>query len=153
MKIRKLPIVLLLCTMFFFVSSALSSNTASVRIVFSVEPIAAVAVTQDGVSTGNNKSYVTVRDGIKTIRGNGLVWTVNYPGVRISARSDGGLENLTVSPTNIKGGSGKGTILLRGADQDLITDLDIGIGHCDLEYQVPASSDGVATVIYTITSQ
>ena len=130
-----------------------AGSTASIALSGRVDPIAVLAVTQAGISTGDVKSYVSVRNGIKTIHGEGLIWTVNHPGARIFVRGDGGLKGLTVRAVNEVGGTAGGTVLLGYNDQELVADILLGTGHCDLEYKVPTSSEGEATVIFTISAQ
>jgi len=150
---RNMSGILILGMTVLLAGSAVSSNTASMRVVIIVEPIAVFAVTQGGVSTGDNKSYVTHNNGVTTIVGDGLAWTVNMPNVRITAHSDGVLgDGLSVRAVNVIGGRSGGNVTLRDSEQDVVIDITPGIGSCSLEYTVTGSPSGTETVTYTIAS-
>lgn len=134
-----------------------AGNQAGVKISGSVEVIAVVAVTQGGVSTGDNKSYVTVHDGVTTIVGDGLVWRVNTPNVKITVHSDGGLGSnnlsLSVYAVNVKGGQSSGRVTLGSVEQEVVSNITFGTGSCYLEYQVVGSPNGTEIVTYTISAK
>ena len=146
---RLILLILLLCLVAPVVSgSAPPSGSASLTIAGRVDPVAVVAVTDNGAPMGD-RSLVNIEDGKMTIWGNGLAWRANYR-TKITAISDGGISDLTVCAVNQSGGArSAGTVALGSSAQVVVSDIFCKAGHCDLVYRSSATN-GMATVVYTI---
>ena len=146
---RLVFLILLLCLVTPVVrGSAATSASASITISLRVDPIAVVAVTDNGAPMGD-RSLVNIEDGKMTIWGNGLAWTANFR-TKITATSDGGIPDLTVCAVNGSGTArSAGTVALGSSTQVVVSDIFCEAGHCDLVYRSSATN-GIAMVIYTI---
>jgi hypothetical protein len=142
-------LVLLVCLNAPVVSGrAATSASASLTISSRVDPIAALAVTDNGAPIGG-RSLVNIEDGKMTIWGNGLAWMANYR-TKITAISDGGISDLTVCAVNQSGTArSAGTVILGSKAQVVVSEIFGEVGHCDLIYRSRATN-GMATVVYTI---
>lgn len=146
---RLIFLILLLCLVAPVVCvSATTSASASITITLRVDPIAFVAVTDNGAPMGD-RSLVNIEDGKMTIWGNGLAWRANSR-TKITATSDGGIPDLTVCAVNESGTArSAGTVALGSSTQVVVSDIFCDAGHCDLVYRSSATN-GIATVVYTI---
>ena len=87
-----------------------------------------------------------------------LVWTTNEATKKITAETNLGAPNFTLSvtATNVTGGTAAGQVNLSTTATDLVTGVAMTTGTCDLSYVASATAaqgtgSDVHTVLYTLT--